>query len=196
MDMCRNARTDLVEVSRALAQRDLPCARALTGCLLVQKGVTIGFENPNQDSAPLKRAANCWNQSLGVTLFRVGANPDLVVRVQKEVAGGDAQGEIDFEHKLDVNGTYETHGVIQVAADTAQGPMTITETAAVVTHELGHLLGLDDDPHGTGIMGDFDSLHLVTAPSKEEIASVKDLRADLFKLQEQVVTSEFSEPKQ
>ena len=159
-------------VQKARQERDCTTLKGL----LIPNGVRIAVKDRSISRAGLLQAANAWNKALGANFVRV---VDSVDEANMTVNLVDGIGE-DHESQGDIE-VFETgDGVFsaQVLVDVHSGNRSLTdrEIGAVVTHELGHFLGLDDLPGDNQIMGEFDPDHLVVHPSNDEANAVLNLR--------------------
>ena len=159
-------------VKHAEATRDLLTLRGM----LLPHGVTLAAKNGEVSKAVLAVAAEAWNSALGFHIVTVVDSPNdanvtvsLVDGIDKDRA---SQGFINV---------YETEdgamsADVQVDGFTGHRPLNDRERAAVITHELGHFLGLEDLPGEQQIMGEFDPNELVTRPSRGETEAILYLR--------------------
>jgi hypothetical protein len=157
-------------------------AQACLSCLLMSGGVTIGMEWPGAMSGTVEHAVQVWQSRLDDCPFRYvdGAKADIRVRFVDEIpAGGDVQGQIKVQRTLrwgSHGAGYRLKGWIMVRQNVDGRPLTQPEIAAVVEHELGHLLGLDDDDRVGMLMGPFAAGEPVDGPTIEEVVKVAAFR--------------------
>lgn len=100
-------------------------------------------------------AARWWNLETGAVLFEVddGASPQLfgTLEVSMGYAGGDEYGPAGvFRDETNLDGEI-LRGSIVISSDIAYHEATVFDA---IRHELGHALGLADDPHSI----DLDSI--------------------------------------
>jgi len=154
-------------------------ARGVFHAIRLDGGITLGASDLH--AAEVARAAEAWNESIGTKVFRVvrGGDPDLQVRAVS-VLEGDDQGEVDTDLELPGADHYRLTGGISICGLDHGVPLTADEFTAVVVHELGHVLGLDDCSNGSGAMGDYDAAHLALRPSADEVSLVKSIRAEML----------------
>ena len=156
---------------------------SIRGQLLV-RGVTVGSKDGSISSRSLAQAIGAWNQSIPEQPFRLARAdevPDInvqkLVEIQEDIR---LQGQIEIE--MDVSGALRAN--IEISGSDRGQALSDVAIGAVLTHEMGHFVGLDDsllpDASGAAVMGDFDPDHLVLYPSPEEIEAVQALRTDLL----------------
>lgn len=180
--ICAESRQLLAEARTAFQTGRVRTGSGLARAALLDHGVKIAVDG-GADAAPLRLATGRWNQALGEEVFQVVpvADADIVVEEISEL-GGDEQGQVDTEVKTSSNGAYSLSGAIEVCDNCDGQLLGKLQIAEVLTHELGHVLGLDDDRAGGGIMGTFDPAHLVEGPSTAEVAAVLAFRSEASRL--------------
>ena len=145
--------------------------------LLLQKGLTIASADERISRRVLDQAARAWNLALGQGTVRVAesaSDSDVIVEsVDQLGSSDDQQGEIEVYQQE--NGRLSANISINVNANS--GDLSSVAQGAVLTHELGHLFGLDDSENPGAIMGTFDGSHLVTEPSQDEVRAIRALSA-------------------
>jgi len=162
----------------------LEFAQGVFHAIRLDGGINVGVSA--QHFAEVERAAETWNDSLGTVVFRVVRDGDADLRVRTvSVLDGEDQGEVDTDLELLGAGHYRLTGDISICDQKGSQPITSKEFTAVVLHELGHVLGLDDCPNGNGAMADFDPTHLILHPSEAEVTLVKSIRAEMNALASQ-----------
>jgi hypothetical protein len=173
---------------QALAERSAPKASAfLLG--LVPKEITVGIDSrtlpdDGQDFVEgVRDGIEIWNTSLREEAFRfVEAGPiaDVIIRFVPRVKDGDGvQGFVNAQRSFYWRGNEsgaKLVGTIQIRNNVDRRPMREDEVSRVAGHELGHLLGLGDDPDGAGLMADFMAGPGHKKPSREELDSVIEFR--------------------
>ncbi len=147
--------------------------------LLLQKGLTIASADERISRRVLDQAARAWNLALGQGTVRVAesaSDSDVIVEsVDQLGSSDDQQGEIEVYQQE--NGRLSANISINVNVNAKSGDLSSVAQGAVLTHELGHLFGLDDSENPGAIMGTFDGSHLVTEPSQDEVKAIRALRA-------------------
>jgi len=170
--MCRE---QMGFVRRAVVNRD---AATLEG-LLLRDGVSIASPDATVSDAALRQAANAWNRALGLNIVRVASSGEEAnVSICKVHGIGDRHEQ---EGLIEVDKAEDGYLFAEVSVDGEDNRHQLTdrEIGAVVTHEIGHFLGLDDLPGRNRIMGEFDLHHLVVKPSPEEATAVLVLRSKI-----------------
>lgn len=138
----------------------------LRGLLIQQVSVAVDLPTlpPKQKGyeSAVQEGMRRWNTALGDTVFvqaHDAATADIVVSFVDTVASGDdQQGGLSAQKRVAWN-----HGKVfaSITGDLAirnfagDRAISLAEIEAVTAHELGHLLGLDDEHEGSGIMSDF-----------------------------------------
>lgn len=110
----------------------------------------------------LDPALDIWRGAIVDSPFRAasaGEKPQIVVKFVRSMsdiadAQGDVQAQRDFFWSKSKHG-YKLSATVRVVYRTGSRLITRDEAAGIIAHELGHLLGLDDYPSGTGLMGFF-----------------------------------------
>jgi hypothetical protein len=148
---------------------------------LLARGAIVAFNRPIVDSCGIDQAIEAWRLVIPDSPFSVakaGQKANIQVELVHEIPDcHEAQGEVESDEGLDDSGLVTARITVR---DNVNGrPLTDREIGAVITHELGHLLGLDDSPDGRGIMGEFDPQRLVTVPTSEEAQAVEIFRGEL-----------------
>lgn len=146
--------------------------------------MAIRAEDPARSGAALDRAIAAWNAALGEPVFQRADDEDapLTVRLVKIVDGDDdVQGEVETDVTSE-RGEYVIQGTVDVRDNTDDRTITGAEMTEIVEHELGHVLGLDDDMESEGLMGAFDPEHVVPGPTASELDAVREIRAQARKI--------------
>ncbi|CAN5459760.1 hypothetical protein BH11ARM1_BH11ARM1_18040 [soil metagenome] len=177
---------------QALSEKNRPKAKALLHGLLIDRltvGVDLSTLQQGDDTSieGIRSAINLWNQSLGQPVFRMepsSVTANIVVRLVNKVQGEgtDIQGCLQFQRNLTWNhieSTARVVGQVEIRDNLDDRYLTKSEVTRVMTHELGHLLGLDDSSDDTGVMADFIPGEGIKKPSAEELGSVTDFRKKL-----------------
>ena len=126
---------------------------------------------------------NVWSNALDDSPFlmaKEGEKADIVIKfVDKINDSNHAQGLVKAQRHFYWQGNQSgarVSGTIFVRSNVGRRWISGDEISRVVSHELGHLLGLDDDRNGDGIMGDFVAGRGHKQPSRNELDSVLDFR--------------------
>lgn len=103
---------------------------------------------------------------------------DVKVKFVDTVDGPDGMGKVEAQRRYWYGKGHgaKLSGTILIRRTVGSRPIREDEASAVIAHELGHLLGLDDVPTPGPIMGPFVPGEPAEAPTKTEVASVKRLR--------------------
>ena len=171
-----NRQADHGERSRAKADLD---------CLLMPYGITIGMETSGAMAQAVEKGVRVWSERLPGCPFHFTTDPDAAIKVRfvDEIQqGGDVQGELHIHRYVrwgHGTASYHVTGTIQVRDNADGHPLRSSEVSAVVEHELGHLLGLDDESEAGVLMGPFVPGHPVEGPTDEEVSMVENFRADV-----------------
>jgi hypothetical protein len=159
--------------------------------LLMTKTVTIGLDFDAQDGDArridgMRSGLKVWQDALSDCPFREARDeeqPDVLVKFVKDIPdGGDLAGEIEAGRHISWGSksrTYTLTATLLVRADADGRRLSKAEITEVVAHELGHLLGLDDDDRTTGLMGPFVPGKPRPHASDEEIQTVIDARDEM-----------------
>ena len=173
---------------RALEEKNKSKSTALLRGLLLST-VTIGVDESTllgddydwEDG--VKTGLDSWSNSIDdspFTLAAKGEKPDIQIKFVRRIESNDqAQGLIKAQRHFYWQGNQSgarVTGVIYVRTDVGRRWISGDEVGRVIAHELGHLLGLDDDHDGTGVMSDFITGRGRKEPSRTEIDSVIDFR--------------------
>lgn len=168
-------------------------ASAVLHGLLMTKKVKLGVDMNTVIPGEETRIANgvragveTWNRELSDSPFAVakpGEKADLVVRfVDSLPEGGDVQGAIDARRRFvwgDGGSRYEITGGVAIKRQAFGARLSSDQIGRVLAHELGHLLGLDDDYDGDGVMASFRLGEGHVSPSPEEISAVTEFRNEV-----------------
>jgi len=166
-----------------------PKAMALLEGLLLN-GVTIGVDESSLPAGHEREALNgvaegiqVWREALSDVPFRMarrGERADVVVRFVSQINGqGDVQGRVHASRRFfwGSNGHgYKLDGDIRLKPTAFGRHLTQAEIGRVMAHELGHLLGLDDNYPSRGMMGAFRAGEGRVRPSRNEISAVVEYR--------------------
>ena len=170
-------------------------AVAIVDCVLMPKKVTIGVGSRSKNSSALREAIHQWNQWLPdqPLVFSEKAQPDILVSVLPSInsEGPDVQGEIHYHRQVrwgSAGAGYQVSGDIFIRSETEGRSMTQDEFVCVMSHELGHLLGLADDPDLDALMGPFVSGKPVVGPTRREASEVEAFRTDLVALRGRILS--------
>jgi hypothetical protein len=159
---------------------------SLTGlrAMILEDGVTIGFESarPNAEvESAMRSAGTTWNRVLGRRVFKFaspGENPMLRVEVAGALTKGFSDhclGLADFERQIEISESaakYALKGRISVVRTHHGRTLSAGQLSEVFVHELGHVLGLDDEEKLIGAMSRFDLESPRQGPSQSEIETV------------------------
>ena len=157
---------------------------------LLKDPVTVGVA-PGESNEPWKKQAiangiSVWADAIPDSPFvlaKDGEKPMIVVRFVRGIgASGDVQGQVEATRYLRWGSntvSYRIEATLQVKMTTGQRNLQDDEVTEVIAHELGHVLGLDDNPECVGLMGPFVPDHARPAPSREEIRAVMQYRDQL-----------------
>lgn len=180
-EMCGEARQHLGEARRAVRDGRTEEARSIVRDLLLDGGATVGSHDPRVTRAILDGAIGRWQKPLKETIFAStgDAAPEIEVRLASQIDGvDDVQGEVEFKDEVSDDGQPHVGAIIRVRDNVDGRPIKANEMTTVITHELGHVLGLEDDPGGEGIMAEFDPADPDIWPSTAEVTNVERLRTD------------------
>lgn len=144
--------------------------------LLIPNGVSIASSDGSIPKVALEQAADAWNIALGARIVRVVnsvKDANMTVKLVNGI-GDHHESQGDIEVFTTEGGVFSAE--VLVDSQTGNRALSNREIGAVVTHEMGHFLGLDDLPGDNEIMGEFDPSHLVVRPSKEEADAIHTLQ--------------------
>lgn len=136
----------------------------------------------------LSEAVRTWNEAmpdvpLAVSVGRQKAN--VMVRWVDHIDSvGHIQGEIKASRKWTWGNriAYNIRADISVKKTIEHRALSQDETTQVLTHEIGHLIGLDDVRETTGVMGPLIVGRPRMQPSPDEISALTEYRASLKQL--------------
>ncbi len=174
--MLRSARSQADHGQRSRAQ-------AALDCLLMTHGVSVGMEWPGAMSRAVEHGVQTWGDRLDDCPFRFTTrpNPDIKVRFVDDIqSGGDVQGQVQLQRYVrwgSGGASYHLKGTILVRDNVEGRRLSSSEVAAVVEHELGHVLGLDDADQTGELMGPFVPGEPMDGPTDEEVAKVASFRS-------------------
>ncbi len=159
---------------------------------LLMSTVTVGIDRstlPSDRRASsdfeygVQTGIDTWNSAMEDSPFvaqRQNEKPDVIVKFVDSIETGDhAQGMIRAQRNIFWSGKTSSSrlsGTIYVRINVGRRRLTEDEVGRIVTHELGHLLGLDDDHDGRGVMGDFGPGRGNPLPSRSELNAVRAFR--------------------
>jgi hypothetical protein len=148
--------------------------------LLFPHGIAVGSTNGSISRAAISQAVAAWNVGIGIHILhpaKPSEIPDIQVeKVSKVDESDELQGQIEIQ-RLD-NG--KLAATVAISGVDSGKELSDTAVGAVLTHEIGHFLGLadapDNAPVGTCVMGEFDADHLALKPSGAEVRTVVQMR--------------------
>jgi hypothetical protein len=160
-----------------------PRALACLASLLMSSGITIGMESPGAMSHAVERGIRIWIDRVPGCPLRFTSDPDAAIKVRFVDGisdGGDVQGRLDVHRYVRWgrdHASYSVRGTIQIRNNTDGRALDSDEVAAVMEHELGHLLGLDDEDEPGTLMGPFVAGEPCDGPSDGEVDMVRNFRS-------------------
>ena len=150
---------------------------------LFLQGVTVGSKDQSVSVASLNQAIHAWNECISDHPFRLASpGEEASINVSKLA---DIQEASRLQGQIEIDASPSGHLKAKVEISDRDRGQLLSDTAigAVLNHELGHFVGLDDslesDSSGQEVMGDFDPEHLVLRPSAAEESTVRNLRTEL-----------------
>lgn len=166
--------------------------------ILLSKPVTIGVSYQTLPSGArgfvegVKQAVDEWGKHLPNSPFRFtdSDRSDVVVRfVEKVPENDELQGYI--EARYEYNWSESSHDCrvtasLYVASRCERRLLTQSEVAQIVTHELGHLLGLSDSTEPRRLMGPFNPAEPCLSPTPAELAAIVQFRGRVQKEMDKV----------
>jgi len=173
---CTNTSSDSLDAIREGDPDDIRC-------LLFPGGITVASPDGSIPHESISQAIAGWNKCLVTHLFRqpkYGEMPAVIVRKVGTInRDDDLQGEIDVQKSEDGR----LKAVVSISCQDEGKSLSNVAVGAILTHELGHLLGLGDAPanapDGSCVMGEFDANHLVLKPSEAEAQTVIQMRVKM-----------------
>ena len=168
----------------------------------VHKKVSIGMDVDSISDGPVEayrqaisRAIRSWNSWLGTSTFvwtRPETKPDIQIRFVDRITSshqGDLLGQLNIHREILTDGTgtdYFLSGEIQAIQFYKGRILSEVEMTEIVTHELGHLLGLEDHDKPEGIMGMYQSGNPRTVISYLELESLQIYRETIRAVQNRI----------
>jgi hypothetical protein len=152
--------------------------------LLMVKPVSVGLDVASDNGEArrtdgLRAGVRLWQEAMRDCPFRLAGDdetPDVVVRFVKDIPdGGDLAGEIEAGRRLQWSPNsrrYTLTATMLIRTHCDGRKLGREEITEVVAHELGHLLGLEDDDREDGLMGPFVPGHPRPFVSQEELRTV------------------------
>jgi len=186
-----DARAHLEKAGELRAKGNRAAAMAVLESLLMgtaRVGVTEDARPADRDvlEEAILRSISVWDNSIDDSPFVAASKTDRVdisVRFVDEIDtdGPDAQAELEAHRDFYYG---KTHGFrltaqILVARRIDGRLLTRDELTGILTHELGHLLGLDDDSALEGVMGPFVPGHPRLEPIRSEVNTVRQYRTSV-----------------
>ena len=177
--------------SQAADEGDLVRARAglkallVSGTIPVQIDATgLGHQNVSMFETATRRGIAMWSSYLPETRFSFSeeSNQCLIkVNFVDHLSGDhETQGVITVSRSICTslnNETYKLKAEISVLKWVGSRLLTEDEATEVISHELGHLVGLDDHTQKNGIMGPFVPGRPRLKLSWEEIEMLQNYRS-------------------
>jgi hypothetical protein len=158
-------------------------ARAGLEALLLSDGITIGMDGSGVMNHAVERGVRVWSERLRNCPFHFTNSSASAIKVRfvdDIEGGGDLQGQLHI-HRLVKWGrdhaSYRVEGTIEIRDNADGRQLHPDEVSAVVEHELGHLLGLDDEDEPGVLMGPFVPGRPVDGPTDEEVEILENFRA-------------------
>lgn len=144
----------------------------------------VGREDEYLDG--IAHAVQTWNDAVSGTPFvlaRPGERADLTVSFVPNITrGGDVQGVVEAQRHFAWGGrshSSELIGTVQIKDRAFGRRLNGDEAGRVMLHELGHVLGLDDDYDGRGAMAAFRSGEGWVEPTNSEVDAVEQFRGEV-----------------
>lgn len=182
-----NARGTLAAATAMKGRGHKAAAMAVLESLLLgtaKIGVAPGA-NATENAAltdAASRAVAVWGNALADSPFAM-ARPQEKANVTVQLVddlgnGGDTQGKVVARRDFYVGNGHGFHltAHVYVKRTVLGRRLTEDELTGVVAHELGHLLGLDDDLEPRGLMGPFVPGRPRLEPVRTEVESVQHYR--------------------
>ncbi len=157
-------------------------ATATLSCLLMPYKLTVGMVHHGSMERAVAKSVSVWAKRLNGApfVFTNSAPPAIKVSfVQGIRRGGDVQGEVHCERQVywgKSGARYRVRGTILIRDNVDGRPISAIEAASVVEHELGHVLGLEDDTNTGRLMGPFVAGSPVDGPAPDEIYTLTVFR--------------------
>ena len=159
------------------------------------RGDRLRREEEETSREALQAACEAWSQALdGHVRFHVVDEPNLadlrfVFRPDVRLGREAVAGLTSWSRKLHTDGTRVQSAVYR--ADISVRSRWLDRTSLPfdpvrqeIEHELGHVLGLDDNFQVDRIMGKLDLRQPVSNPAPEEASTLKELRSSAEKIRQ------------
>ena len=141
------------------------CAPTLSGVTSASTASTISLNGVNEgrsvDSTALSTASNAWNSSCSGhdnPGFQTSGSGDMTVNVNFHSGDGPSNGFSQCDScactQTQVTNGAVSGATVQMFGQQANGSSCLGAQNEVLTHELGHVLGLGDSSCSGRIMGD------------------------------------------
>lgn len=136
-------------------------------------------------SSTVSRGIQTWTERLGESpfAFTKSDKPDIkVVFVSDIESGDDVQGQVHCLRQVAwgrKGSSYRIKGTILIRDNVDGRQLDSSEKTAVIEHELGHVLGLDDDENPSHLMGPFVAGQPVDGPTEDEVETVQEFRSEV-----------------
>jgi hypothetical protein len=181
--LSRDARVQLSSATALGAKGKKSAAMAvLESLLLGTVRIAPAPGQPEMLSPVVSRAVAVWGNSLQDSPFVVASDKDRIdvkVRfVDAIIAGPDAQGRMDVrrDYYAGKGHGFRITATVSIRRTYNGRPLTEDQATGVLVHELGHLLGLDDEGVKDGVMGPFHPQKVILEPTREEVVAIEKYR--------------------
>jgi hypothetical protein len=157
-------------------------ATATLSCILMPYKLTVGMSSHGSMERAVSRGVGVWSSRLpdAPFVFTGSASPAIKVSFVHGInRGGDIQGEVHCERQVywgSSGAKYRVRGTILIRDNVDGRPITSIEAASVIEHELGHVLGLEDDSSPDCLMGPFVAGAPVDGPAPQEVYTLSTFR--------------------
>lgn len=144
-------------------------AAPLEKVLGISHAIPIQISGSPEQQAAARRAISTWNSALGRQALVEDPQASLKLQFKQRLQVRDELGRTNYRYSLS-GGDWQRVGEIFISTTLDGKNLKPSQIQAIILHELGHVLGLEDG--GEGCMNEFDPRRPVLAPSSEEVATL------------------------